>query len=268
MHKGWERRSWKGQRAGRRKSQNKPRIAHSLPSRLMFLTERGFPRLAWGGCRLAPSRARGSPTPWASAIIPLAGPRPLGRSNLLGQEKETSGGRGGRTSVQGLRAAPRARLLAPFFFYIHRPAHAPTGAARAEVHPTGDPYRPRGARRKPRPIRALARECARARAGPAASANWVRGLGRPVLRGGRSGSSAAWAEGRECLSLRTGPQGSSSWQAVGDALLTTASLGAGRLELLFSLCYFCISCVYTSRPRGKLQANAYLSASTKKRNQN
>lgn len=175
----------------------------------MFLTERGFPRLAWGGCRLAPSRARGSPTPWASAIIPLAGPRPLGRSNLLGQEKETSGGGGGRTSVQGLRAAPRARLLAPFFFYIHRPAHAPTGAARAEVHPTGDPYRPRGARRKPRPIRALARECARARAGPAASANWVRGLGRPVLRGGRSGSSAAWAEGRECLSLRTGPQGSS-----------------------------------------------------------
>lgn len=175
----------------------------------MFLTERGFPRLAWGGCRLAPSRARGSPTPWASAIIPLAGPRPLGRSNLLGQEKETSGGGGGRTSVQGLRAAPRARLLAPFFFYIHRPAHAPTGAARAEVHPTGDPYRPRGARRKPRPIRALAHECARARAGPAASANWVRGLGRPVLQGGRSGSSAAWAEGRECLSLRTGPQGSS-----------------------------------------------------------
>lgn len=234
----------------------------------MFLTQRGFPRLAWGGCRLAPSRARGSPIPWASAIIPLAGPRPLGRSNLLGQEKETSGGGGGRTSVQGLRAAPRARLLAPFFFYIHRPAHAPTGAARAEVHPTGDPYRPRGARRKPRPIRALARECARARAGPAASANWVRGLGRPVLRGGRAGSSAAWAEGRECLSLRTGPQGSSSWQAVGDALPTTASLGAGRLELLFSLCYFCISCVYTSRPRGKLQANAYLSASTKKRNQN
>lgn len=199
MHKGWERRSWKGQRAGRRKSQNKPRIAHSLPSRLMFLTERGFPRLAWGGCRLAPSRARGSPTPWASAIIPLAGPRPLGRSNLLGQEKETSGGGGGRTSVQGLRAAPRARLLAPFFFYIHRPAHAPTGAARAEVHPTGDPYRPRVARRKPRPIRALARECARARAQallppPIGSGGWAgrfyEGGGLGARRPGRRVGSA------------------------------------------------------------------------------
>ncbi|XP_073756984.1 uncharacterized protein [Callorhinus ursinus] len=96
---------------------------------------------AWSWGERRPSRppsslhwARRTPTPWASATIPLAGPRPLGRSNAPGREKkEAPGGESGRTSVRGVRAAAGARALAPFSFQPHRAAEAPVGAEPAEA---------------------------------------------------------------------------------------------------------------------------------------
>lgn len=156
-----------------------------LPTRAsrpdLLLAKRGFPGQEWTRGEGSPalqflSRARGSPTPWAWATIPLTGPRPMRRSNLLGPEKEAPGGGSGRSSLRGLRAARQAALVP--FLYTHRPAHAPTGAERARRQPTHDPYRPRGERRKPQSIRVFARARAIACASRAdTSANWGRGLG-------------------------------------------------------------------------------------------
>lgn len=173
------------------------------------------------------SRARGSPTPWAWATIPLTGPRPMRRSNLLGPEKEAPGGGSGRTSLRGLP-----------FLSTHRPAHAPTGAERARRQPTHDPYRPRGARRKPQSIRAFARARAIACAsGTDTAANWGRGLGpagcakRQVWP--RQGL-VRWREGG-CLACVTGHP---SRRGMSPLRL------ARCLELLCWLCYFfCFSCV-------------------------
>lgn len=82
------------ERAGRQKSQSKPRNAYALPRRYLMLTNWGFPRLESELGRVSPKlpsfrhRARGSPTPRASATIPLAGPWPAGRSNAVDPERK------------------------------------------------------------------------------------------------------------------------------------------------------------------------------------
>lgn len=152
------------------------------------------------------SRARGSPTPWAWATIPLTGPRPMRRSNLLGPEKEAPGGGSGRTSLRGLRAARQAALVP--FLYTRRPAHAPTGAegpgGSQLTTPTAQGERA-GSRSPSGFLRARAQS--RARPGPDTSANWGRGWAGPTVQRGRSGPVKASAGGgREggCLARVTG----------------------------------------------------------------
>lgn len=81
------------------------------------------------------------------------------------------------------------------------------------------------------------------------------------------GAVGAWARattaGRErVLGVRDQPARSLAPQGLGCArhrLVWRRTLGS----IFFRCAIFCISCVYTSRQRLKLQANAYLSAATK-----
>lgn len=157
-----------------------------LPTRFQVDTcsSLGFSAPGVGGSPARfPSSLHGAPRnprPWASATIPLARPRPPGHSNALGPGKEAPGGVSGRTSIRGVRATPRPRLLAPFSFQSHRAAQAPEGAELAEVRQLRAPYCPSPARRKPRPIRPFARASRFHRLRPLRA-----GLGRAAWRRGR-----------------------------------------------------------------------------------
>lgn len=104
------------------------------------------------------------------------------------------------------------------------------------MHPTGDPYRPKGARRKPRRIRALER-AQDLPPPPIGAGGWAGrihegcGLGAP-----RPGREEGVLVAQDCPS---------SWQGPVDALPTTVSFGAGRLELLFFVVLFlCLLCLH------------------------
>lgn len=175
-----------------------------------------------------PSRARGSPPPRA----PTRGPRPL---NLLCPEREAPDVGSGRASVRGLRPAPRARLLAPFSFWKHKPAHAPAGATRDQGHRNCDPYRPRAPRRKPRPIRAFRR---------ASRTRRLRQWGP-----GRGGASARAGGG-----LRAPPAGGEGALGARERHLRTLSCRRRPVwrEALGTclLCFFFVFLVFTPPDRG------------------
>lgn len=179
----------------------------------------GFPKPGEGwGVRGPPalqlrSRARGSPTPWAWCNYSTR------RAQANRTPELTRSGEGGswrrKRQDLGQRAQGCMTALTPFP-YTHRTAHAPAGAGRAELQPTRDPYRPRGARRKPRSIRAFVRAREHARVQdppppPTGAGAWP----RPPPPRGRSGNLARAATARAaaggrvegCLARATGHPG-------------------------------------------------------------
>lgn len=232
---------------GTERTQNRP-----LASR-PGLAERGLPR-GWG-------RGRGRPAPVAGEREPgtLGRGDPSARGAQATRALALTRSGDGRfwrrrrqalgPSTQGCPSRSASRSI--FLPHTHRPTHVPTGAARAGAPPTGDPYRPRGARRKPRPIRAPARRArARARDPPP----------RPIGAGGwagrlRDGGALGAGRGRAELLAGGGP---------GPAPHGLARRWTPGAAFLFVVLFSCFLCVYAPRPRWKLQANACGSA--KKRN--
>lgn len=100
-------------------------------------------------------------------------------------------------------------------------------------------------------------------AGPTASAKGAapeRGARSTGLRLRRAGVGAGQPWDRRVSSA--------SSPGVGLGPARRASFGARPWGLLYPLCYFCVSCVYNSRPRWKLQAPGVSKCRYQKRNQN
>ena len=173
MHKARRRgRGYKRQRAGKPKSQNKPRTAHALPGRYL---------LSPSGVVRASSRKngdpRGSPVPFTGrAEARRRGPRrPFhsrgpghwgARTHWVRRRKRLLAAKPAGPRSEGLGLPLRLGLLLHFLSSHTGPAQAPGGPEPAEARPMRAPCCPRGARRKPRLIRALARARARAQAPP------------------------------------------------------------------------------------------------------
>lgn len=137
----------------------------------------------------------------------------------------------------GSRAASEAVALAPFSFQPHRATEAPEGAEPAEIRPMRAPYCPKGARRKPRLIRAFTRAPSHHHvsqwgegAGPAASAKGRPGsAARAPLQDGRGDGAPALQPGvgRQCC-----------WGGVRPSpprLVWRATLGTSAVVLFLSV---------------------------------